>query len=135
MANHNVAMQFGQERHTGIVADCFDYLKGKKREYDVVVLDPPAFARSPKALDKAARGYKEINRNGIAATVSGGLLFTFSCSGVVSRDLFRKIVFGAAAETGRDVQILHQLSQPFDHPVNIYHPEGEYPKGLVLRVL
>lgn len=137
LAEENVAMNGGEDataRHEAIAADCFEYLRGTPRDFDVVVLDPPSFARTPKAVNRAARGYKDLNLNAINRLRPGGLLFTFSCTGVVDRDLFRKIVFSAAADTGRPVRILHQLSQPFDHPIDIYHPEGEYLKGLVLQV-
>ena len=134
MADENVRKNFPDATHNGIVADCFEFLRSGDDLYDIVVLDPPAFARSPKAINRASRGYKDLNLHGIKRLPPGGLLFTFSCSGVIDRDLFRKIVFSAAADAGRDVRILHQLSQPFDHPINIYHPEGEYLKGLVLEV-
>ncbi|MGE3800829.1 MAG: class I SAM-dependent rRNA methyltransferase [Candidatus Kapaibacterium sp.] len=134
LADENVRRNFPDAQHNAIVADCFEFLRGEGDLYDIVVLDPPAFARTPKAVQRASRGYKDLNLHGIKRLRPGGLLFTFSCSGVVDRDLFRKIVFGAAADAGRDVRILHQLSQPFDHPINIYHPEGEYLKGLVLEV-
>ena len=133
-AEQNVRLNFPDVEHNAITADCFEFLRAEDGLYDIVLLDPPAFARTPKAVQRAARGYKDINMHGIRRLRPGGLLFTFSCSGVVDRDLFRKIVFSAAADAGRDVRILHQLSQPFDHPVNIYHPEGEYLKGLVLIV-
>jgi 23S rRNA (cytosine1962-C5)-methyltransferase len=132
--NSRVEEAGSADRHTGIVADCFEYLRSSDAEYDIIVLDPPAFARSPKAVQRAARGYKEINMNALRLLRPGGLLVTFSCSGVIDRDLFRKIVFGAAADAGSDARILYQLSQPFDHPINIFHPEGEYLKGLVLSV-
>ncbi|MCB0713554.1 MAG: class I SAM-dependent rRNA methyltransferase [Ignavibacteriae bacterium] len=134
LADENVRRNVPDAKHNAIVADCFDFLRREGNLYDIVVLDPPAFARTPKAVQRASRGYKDLNLHGIKQLRPGGLLFTFSCSGVVDRDLFRKIVFGAAADAGRDVRILHQLSQPFDHPINIYHPEGEYLKGLVLEV-
>jgi 23S rRNA (cytosine1962-C5)-methyltransferase len=102
--------------------------------YDVVVLDPPAFAKNAKSVPNAARGYKDLNLTALKKIKSGGVLFTFSCSQNIDTDLFRKIVFAAAADAQRDVRILHQLTQPADHPVNIFHPEGEYLKGLVLQV-
>jgi 23S rRNA (cytosine1962-C5)-methyltransferase len=103
--------------------------------YDLVILDPPAFTKHISTVDKAARGYKEINLKAMRKIRKGGVLFTFSCSQHISADLFRKIIFGAAADAGRNVQVLHRLSQPEDHPVSIYHPEGEYLKGVVLRIL
>lgn len=133
-ADHNVRMNFPDAEHRAIPADCFEYLRSDETQYDVIVLDPPSFARTPKAVNRAARGYKDLNLQAIRRLPPGGLLFTFSCTGVVDRDLFRKIIYGAAADAGRPVRILHQLSQPYDHPVNIYHPEGEYLKGLVLEV-
>ena len=135
LAEANVRLNFPEATHNAVAQDCFDYLRNEDNEYDLIVLDPPAFARDARSVQNAARGYKDLNLNAIKRLSSGGLLFTFSCSGAVDRDLFRKIVFGAAADAGRDVRVLYQLSQPFDHPVNIYHPEGEYLKGLVLQVL
>lgn len=134
LAEQNLRLNFPDAEHRPVAADCFDFLRNADNEYDVIVLDPPAFARDARTVQNAARGYKDLNLNAIKRLVSGGLLFTFSCSQNIDRDLFRKIVFGAAADAGRDVRVLHQLSQPFDHPVNIYHPEGEYLKGLVLEV-
>lgn len=123
-------------KHEAIVADCFDYLKSMEEdEFDLIVLDPPAFTKHISTVDKAARGYKEINMKALRKIAPGGILFTFSCSQHISADLFRKIVFGAAADAGREVQVLHRLAQPEDHPVSIFHPEGEYLKGLVVRVL
>ena len=120
--------------HQSFVEDCFEYLKRCEADYDIIILDPPAFAKNKKALKNASRGYISLNELGLKKLKSGGLLFTFSCSGSVDKDLFRKIVFTAAAEVRRNVRILHQLTQPLDHPINIYHPEGEYLKGLVLQV-
>ncbi|MGB3616872.1 MAG: class I SAM-dependent rRNA methyltransferase [Catalinimonas sp.] len=131
----NVALNFGEEApHRSTAADCFDYLKATTETYDLIVLDPPAFAKHARAVPNATRGYMEINLWAFRKVAPGGVVFTFSCSQNVDRDLFRKVVFGAAADAGRNVRILHQLSQPADHPVNIYHPEGEYLKGLVLYV-
>jgi len=134
-AHHNAALNgWGDDRHTAVAADCFDYIREAPTDLDIIVLDPPAFAKKDSALKNAARGYKELNLKAFKLLKPGGLLFTFSCSQAVSRDLFRKIVFGAAADAKRSVSILHQTTQPPDHPINIYHPEGEYLKGLVLRV-
>ncbi|GAB4407732.1 MAG: class I SAM-dependent rRNA methyltransferase [Microscillaceae bacterium] len=131
----NVALNFGPSApHTALAADCFEYLKNTSERFDRMVLDPPAFAKSKKAVARAARGYISLNELGLKKLCPGGLLFTFSCSGSIDRDTFRKMVFAACAEVGREVRILYQLSQPADHPVNIYHPEGEYLKGLVLQV-
>jgi len=99
-----------------------------------VVLDPPAFAKSAKAVERASRGYKELNLSALRMIKPGGILFTYSCSQKIDKDLFRKIVFGAAADARRNVRVLHQTGHPMDHPINIFHPENEYLKGLVLLV-
>lgn len=130
-----MAINFGQNAsHRSVVEDCFDFLKKETQQYDIVILDPPAFAKNKKSVANASRGYISLNELGIKRVKPGGLLFTFSCSGNIDKDLFRKIIFTAAAGVGRPVRILHQLTQPVDHPINIYHPEGEYLKGLVLYV-
>jgi 23S rRNA (cytosine1962-C5)-methyltransferase len=136
LCKRNVASNFDQEnRHTALVADCFDYLRTMPSgEFDCIVLDPPAFTKHISTVKKAARGYKDINYHAIRRIAPGGILFTFSCSQHISTDLFRKIAFSAAADARRDVRILAQLGQPLDHPISIYHPEGEYLKGLVLGV-
>ena len=122
-------------RHKAFALDAFKYLgEMNKGEYDLMVLDPPAFAKHRGAIRNALRGYQRLNALGIEKIAPGGILFTFSCSQAVSREQFRLAVFSAAAQTGRRVRILHQLTQPADHPVNIYHPEGEYLKGLILYV-
>ncbi len=133
LAEENVRLNFSDAAHQTIAADCFDFLR-EDRTYDLIVLDPPAFAKHARAVRNASHGYKDINLNAMHRLTPGGLLFTFSCSQNIDRDLFRKIVFGAAADAGRTVRVLYQLSQPPDHPINIYHPEGEYLKGLVLHV-
>lgn len=133
LANQNVALN-GFSNHEGIVADCFEYLKQCQKTYDIIVLDPPAFAKHSRAVANASRGYQSLNKLGIEKVKPGGLIFTFSCSQHIDKDLFRKIVFSAAAECKRNVRIVRQLSQPDDHPINIYHPEGEYLKGLLLHV-
>ena len=122
--------------HEAVAANCFEYLRHEVAQdaFDLIVLDPPAFAKSSRAVDQACRGYKDINMTAISKAAPGSIIFTFSCSQNVSKDLFRKVIFGAAADTGRTVRILYQLSQPADHPINIYHPESEYLKGLVLFV-
>jgi 23S rRNA (cytosine1962-C5)-methyltransferase len=131
----NVELNFaGDKRHEAFVADGFEYLKDIKDKYDLIILDPPAFAKHRNALPKALQGYKRINTRAFEQIRKGGILFTFSCSQVVSKDRFREAVFTAAAIAGRNVRILHQMTQPADHPVNIYHPESEYLKGLVLYV-
>jgi 23S rRNA (cytosine1962-C5)-methyltransferase len=135
LAEHNMYLNFGQDsRHRGIVADAFEYLASPQEEYDLVILDPPAFAKHQNVLHNALQGYKKLNAKALEMIRPGGILFTFSCSQAVSRENFRKSVFTASANTGRRIRILHQLSQPADHPVSIYHPEGEYLKGLVLLV-
>ncbi len=135
LTNENVELNFpGDTRHEAFVADCFDYLQDIKDKYDLIILDPPAFAKHRGALAQALQGYKRLNANAFRQIKPGGILFTFSCSQVVTRNNFREAVFSAAAISGREVRILHQLSQPVDHPINIYHPEGEYLKGLVLYV-
>lgn len=132
----NVALNFPDEtRHEAYAEDAFKFLDRMARgTYDLVVLDPPAFAKHRSALRNALRGYRRLNAAVIERLAPGSVLFTFSCSQAVSKEQFRLAVFSAAAETGRRVRILHQLTQPADHPVNIYHPEGEYLKGLVLYV-
>jgi 23S rRNA (cytosine1962-C5)-methyltransferase len=131
----NLALNgFDASRMESICADAFDHLRTIDRHYDLVVLDPPKFARRPSEAAKAARGYKDINLSAIKKTGRGGLLFTFSCSNAVDPRLFRQIVFAASADAGRQVQLLHVLSAGPDHPVSIAHQEGEYLKGLVLRV-
>ncbi len=125
---------FSEEKHQAIVADVLEWLKSNKAEYDVIVLDPPAFAKHQDARHRAVQAYKRINKMAMEQIGPDGLLFTFSCSQVVDRELFRNTVTAAAIEAGREVVILHQLTQPADHPVSIYHPEGEYLKGLVVLV-
>lgn len=131
----NVELNFpNDERHKAYCEDAFKYLDEHDDTYDLIVLDPPAFAKHRKALRNGLRGYTRLNVKGLQRIRHGGILFTFSCSQVVTKDNFREAVFTAAAQTGRRVRILHQLHQPADHPINIYHPEGEYLKGLVLYV-
>lgn len=135
LTDKNVEVNFLEDtRHASFAEDAFKFLNANQYQYDLMVLDPPAFAKHRDALRNALKGYKRLNAKGIEQIKPGGILFTFSCSQVVTREQFRLAVFSAAAETGRNVRILHQLSQPADHPVNIYHPEGEYLKGLVLYV-
>lgn len=135
LANENIRINFGDDkRHESIKTDAFSYLDNIRDKYDLIILDPPAFAKHNNVLANALQGYKRLNLKAIDQIRPGGIIFTFSCSQVVSRENFRKSVFAAAANTGRRVRILHQLSQPVDHPVNIYHPESEYLKGLVLYV-
>lgn len=135
LCNQNVALNKFENTHEGFAADCFDFLGTiKENYYDIIVLDPPAFAKSAKAVNNATRGYKQINLKAFRKIKKGGLLFTYSCSQNIDKELFQKIVFGAAADAHRNVRIIHQMHQPLDHPINIYHPEGEYLKGLVLYV-
>jgi 23S rRNA (cytosine1962-C5)-methyltransferase len=126
--------QFDSSRMESVCADVFDFLRAADRTYELIVLDPPKFARRPSEVQKAARGYKDINLAAIKKLSPGGILFTFSCSSAVDARLFRQIVFSAAADAGRQVQIIHLLSAGPDHPFSIAHPEGEYLKGFVLRV-
>ena len=138
LVNANVAKNFPKAtNHKAITADAFDYLSSQKEEgrlYDLIILDPPAFAKHRDAVKNALRGYQRINAKAIEMIRPGGILFTFSCSQAVDKEQFRLAVFSAAAQVGRKVRILHQLHQPQDHPINIYHPEGEYLKGLVLYI-
>ena len=138
LVNVNVAKNFPEAKnHTAVAADAFEYLSKQKAEgktYDLIILDPPAFAKHRDAVKNALRGYQRINAKAIEMIRPGGILFTFSCSQAVDKEAFRLAVFSAAAQVGRKVRILHQLHQPQDHPINIYHPEGEYLKGLVLYV-
>lgn len=135
LTNENVELNFpGDPRHQAFAEDAFKFLDRMGDQYDLIILDPPAFAKHRDALRNALRGYTKLNAKAFEKIRSGGILFTFSCSQVVSKENFRNAVFTAAAQSGRSVRILHQLTQPGDHPVNIYHPEGEYLKGLVLYV-
>ena len=138
LVNANVAHNFPKAtNHTSVCADAFEYLSAQKtagRTYDLIILDPPAFAKHRDAVKNALRGYQRINAKAIEMIRPGGVLFTFSCSQAVDKEAFRLAVFSAAASVGRKVRILHQLHQPQDHPINIYHPEGEYLKGLVLYI-
>ena len=135
LTNRNVQLNFpGDQRHQAFCEDAFKYLEQAGDQYDLIILDPPAFAKHRGALHNALKGYTRLNMKAFQKIQSGGILFTFSCSQVVSKDHFRNAVFTAAAQAGRKVRILHQLHQPADHPINIYHPEGEYLKGLVLYV-
>lgn len=131
----NVEMNYPDDsRHEAFTSDAFEFMRDIKDKYNLIILDPPAFAKHRDALPKALQAYKRINTRAFEQIQSGGIIFTFSCSQVVGKDKFREAVFSAAAISGRKVRILHQLTQPSDHPVDIYHPEGEYLKGLVLYV-
>ena len=135
LTNRNVEMNFpDDQRHQTFCDDAFKFLDANENKYDLIILDPPAFAKHRAALHNALKGYTRLNVKGFESIKPGGILFTFSCSQVVTKENFRNAVFTAAALAGRKVRILHQLHQPADHPINIYHPEGEYLKGLVLYV-
>ncbi len=135
LTDRNISLNFpGDDRHKAFCEDAFKFLDANDNKYDLIVLDPPAFAKHRGALHNALKGYMRLNAKGFEAIKKGGILFTFSCSQVVTKDNFRNAVFTAAAQAGRKVRILHQIHQPADHPINIYHPEGEYLKGLVLYV-
>lgn len=135
LTNRNVELNFPcDRRHKAFVADAFDFMKDINDRYDLIIIDPPAFAKHKNALNQALQGYKKLNLRAFQQIRPRGILFTFSCSQVVTKTMFREAVFSAAAISKRNVRILMQLTQPGDHPVNIYHPEGEYLKGLVLYV-
>ena len=135
LTNANVELNFPNDnRHEAFCEDAFKFLDAADNKYDLIILDPPAFAKHRAALHNALKGYTRLNVKAFQRIRKGGILFTFSCSQVVTKDNFRNAVFTAAAQAGRSVRILHQLHQPADHPINIYHPEGEYLKGLVLYV-
>lgn len=136
LTDENINLNFpADNRHKAVSEDAFKFLDNiSKDEFDLIILDPPAFAKHRSALRNALRGYQKLNAKAFEKIAPGGILFTFSCSQAVNKDQFRLAVFSAAAQTGRKVKILHQLTQPADHPVNIYHPEGEYLKGLILYV-
>lgn len=136
LTDENIRLNFGEEpRHTSFSEDAFKFLKASTANaYDLIVLDPPAFAKHRGAISNALQGYKRLNLAALEKIKQEGILFTFSCSQAINKEQFRLAVFSAAAISGRKVSILHQLTQPADHPINIYHPEGEYLKGLVLFV-
>jgi 23S rRNA (cytosine1962-C5)-methyltransferase len=135
LANENIKLNYGDDpRHESFQVDAFDYLNNIRDQYDLIILDPPAFAKHNNVLANALQGYKRLNMKALDQIKPGGIIFTYSCSQVVTKENFRKSIFAAAANTGRSVRILHQMSQPPDHPVNIYHPESEYLKGLVIYV-
>jgi len=135
LTDQNISLNYKDDsRHESFVADAFDFMNDIGNKYDLIILDPPAFAKHKNVLNQALQGYKKLNLRAFQQIRPGGILFTFSCSQAVSRTHFREAVFSAAAISKRNVRILRQLTQPGDHPVNIYHPEGEYLKGLVLYV-
>ena len=135
LTREHIELNFpGENLHEAYAVDAFGYLREMNDDYDLIILDPPAFAKHQKVLNNALQGYKRLNQSALEKIAPGGILFTFSCSQAVSRENFRKSVFAAAANARRKVRILHHLSQPPDHPVSLFHPEGEYLKGLVLEV-
>jgi 23S rRNA (cytosine1962-C5)-methyltransferase len=134
LTDANVTLNDFDKNHKSIVADAMDYMKDLEEDYDIIVLDPPAFAKHRDKRHKAIQGYKRLNAHAIRQIKPGGILFTFSCSQVVDKFLFTNTVIAAAIEAGRNVRILEQLHQPADHPINAFHPEGEYLKGLVLQI-
>ncbi|MDR0394894.1 MAG: class I SAM-dependent rRNA methyltransferase [Tannerella sp.] len=135
LTNENVGLNFPDDpRHQAFAEDAFKFMERIDNRYDLIVLDPPAFAKHKNVLHNALQGYRKLNAIAFKKIRPGGILFTFSCSQIVGKQDFRLAVFSAAAQSGRTVRILHQVAQPADHPINIYHPEGEYLKGLVLEV-
>ncbi len=135
LTRENMEINFpGNKKHEAFAVDAFSYFREIKDQYDLIILDPPAFAKHQNVLNNALQGYKRLNQRAFEVIAPGGILFTFSCSQAVSKENFRKSVFVAAANAKRNVRILQQLTQPADHPISLYHPEGEYLKGLVLEV-
>ncbi len=134
LTERNAALSQAPEKHEAFAIDTFEFLRGKEDRYDVIILDPPAFAKSQNVRHNALMGYKRLNAEAMRKIKPGGILFTFSCSQVVDKYLFNNTVMAAAIEAGRNIKIMHHLSQPADHPISIFHPEGEYLKGLVLFV-
>lgn len=135
LVRSNVERNFGADApHEAFAEEAFEFMAKNENKYDLIILDPPAFAKHRDAIKNALRGYQRLNAKGIQSIRPGGILFTFSCSQAIDKEMFRLAVFSAAAQVRRKVRILHQLHQPADHPINIYHPEGEYLKGLVLQV-
>ncbi len=135
LTRENVELNYpGASNHEAFAVDAFSYFREIKDQYDLIILDPPAFAKHQNVLSNALQGYKRLNQRAFEVIAPGGILFTFSCSQAVSKENFRKSVFVAAANAKRNVRILQQLTQPADHPISLYHPEGEYLKGIVLEV-
>lgn len=135
LTEENIRLNGLEENHRSIIADAMQHIKQLDKNYDIIILDPPAFAKHRDARHKAVQGYKRLNAHAMKYIKSGGILFTFSCSQVVDKALFNNTIIAAAIESGRQVRILEQLHQPADHPIHAFHPEGEYLKGLVLEVL
>ena len=134
LTENNVKLNNLEENHKSIVADAMNYMKDLPEEYDIIILDPPAFAKHRNKRHQAIQGYKRLNAHTIRQIRPGGIIFTYSCSQVVDKQLFNNTIIAAAIEAGREVRILEQLHQPADHPINAFHPEGEYLKGLVIRI-
>ena len=135
LLEENIALvKAKNSKHKSIVADAMEYIKNLNDDYDIIILDPPAFAKHQKARHKAIQGYKRLNARAIEQIKPGGIIFTFSCSQVISKELFRNTILSASIAAEREIKILHQLHQPADHPINIFHPESEYLKGLVIQV-
>jgi 23S rRNA (cytosine1962-C5)-methyltransferase len=134
LTNQNVELNNMGDKNLSIVADTMHYIKELPEEYDIIVLDPPAFAKHRDKRHQAIQGYKRLNEHAIRQIKPGGLIFTFSCSQVVDKSLFTNTIIAAAIESGRNVRIIEQIHQPADHPINAFHPEGEYLKGLVIEV-
>lgn len=135
LAEKNVQLNFPEaNNHTVIQADAVQFIRENKKAYDLIILDPPAFAKHTNVRHNAVQGYKRLNAEAIRQISPGGILFTFSCSQVVNMNLFKSTIMAAAIQAGRQARILHQMTQPADHPVNAFHPEGEYLKGLVLYI-
>lgn len=134
LTDENVTLNDFQQNHASIVADAMEYMKELKEDYDIIVLDPPAFAKHREKRHQAIQGYKRLNAHAIRQIKPGGIIFTFSCSQVIDKALFTNTIIAAAIETGRSVRILEQIHQPADHPIHAFHPEGEYLKGLIIQV-
>jgi 23S rRNA (cytosine1962-C5)-methyltransferase len=127
--------EFTTKKHESIVGETLPYLKNCEEEFDIIILDPPAFAKSISSKHKALQGYQKINYLAIKKIKKNGLIFTYSCSQVITRDLFYNMLVAAGIETGREIQVIHQMTQAPDHPINLFHPESNYLKGFVLRVI
>ena len=134
LTDDNIILNNYSEKHMSICADAMDYMKDLEEDYDIIVLDPPAFAKHREKRHQAVQGYKRLNAHAIRQIKSGGIIFTFSCSQVIDKALFTNTIIAAAIESGRNVRILEQIHQPADHPIHAFHPEGEYLKGLIIQV-
>jgi 23S rRNA (cytosine1962-C5)-methyltransferase len=134
LTDENVTLNAYTDNHVSIVADAMDYMKDLQEDYDIIVLDPPAFAKHREKRHQAIQGYKRLNAHAIRQIKPGGIIFTFSCSQVIDKPLFTNTIVAAAIESGRNVRILEQIHQPADHPIHAFHPEGEYLKGLIIQV-